>query len=376
MRLRNVLLGLAAIVGATAAAAITTVALTGLGIPTPAPGRAAPTGDPSDARELFARIRARDGANVDPRCHSRLFVPDDGKAPKASIVLFHGFTNCPQQMDPAAKVLADAGYAVYVPRAPFHGLDDELGMPLADLTVDDLVAYVNRSVDIAAGLGRPVWVAGLSTGATLAAWAGVTRHEVQAVVSIAPIIAPYGMGMPAARLMAFAEPLVPPGFYNWWDWSKKKALQVAPWASPGFPGRAILPFVHMGQALVDRRVVPNHQLQRATLVLNPGDTAISADAARLMMVSAFKGFSDHLIELDLAAGKGWDHDFVTQFGDNHATPEQIAGFIEKGFGVRGLAAHDDDGLATSRPLEIGTPETEKPAQPERTAKPAPRVLPS
>jgi carboxylesterase len=352
MRVRNAMLAIAAVAGAAAAAYVTTVAMTGLGIPAPAPGRARPTRDPADARELFARVRARDGANIDPRCHSRLYTPADGVAPKASIVLFHGFTNCPAQFEPVAKVLAEWGYAVYVPRAPFHGTTDGLDLELVDVTAEDIVAYVNSAVDVAAGLGGPVWVAGLSTGGTLAAWAGATRHEVERVVSIAPIIAPFGSPMPVARLMAFLEPIVPSGFYNWWDWSKKDALKVAPYASPGFPARSILPFVRMGQALVDRRLVPNHQLQRATLILNPDDVAIDAGCARLMMSRTFSGFADSLVEMDLTGGKGWPHDFVDQRGGSHASPEQVAGFIAKGLGVTSPQTQADAELSTETPLAL------------------------
>jgi pimeloyl-ACP methyl ester carboxylesterase len=373
MRIRNVVLALAAVTAGAAAAYLATVATTGLGIPTPAPGRARPSKDPADARELFARARARDSADVDPRCHSKLYTPGVGVAPKASIVLFHGFTNCPAQFDPTAKVLAEAGYAVYVPRAPFHGMNDGLYKALVDLKIDDLIASVNSAIDIAAGLGGPVWVAGLSTGGTLAAWAGATRHEVQRVVSMAPVISPMGLPMPAARLMALAEPIVPADFYNWWDWNKKADLVVAPYSSPGFPARSILPFIHLGQTLVDRRVVPNHQLRRAALVLNPDDVAISAEASRLMMQHTFSGFSDSLVELDLAGGKGWGHDYVDQSAgvDAHATPEEIAGFIEKGFGGGPTAGALAPGLVTERSLETAIA-AEAPATAHPTT--APRML--
>lgn len=310
------------------------VALTGLGIRTPKAGSADPASDPADARERWARVRARDGADVRPECHGELFEPTGGVEPLATIAVFHGFTNCPAQFQATATELASRGYAVYVPRAPFHGLTDDLGHPLAELTVDELTAHVHETVDIAAGLGRPVWVAGLSTGGVLAAWAGATRHEVERVFSIEPAAAPFRVAFPAVRFAVAIRRLMPGGIYMWWDDKLKAELRrPGDTAYPGFPTRAVLPYWHMAEALTDRRVVPNHLLDRVVLLVNPDDVAIDAGAARDMMANTFTGFASYLAEFDLPPGLGWGHDFVDQKNQHHGTPEQISAVIRAGFGV-------------------------------------------
>lgn len=310
------------------------VALTGLGIKTPDPGAADPAESAADARERWARIRAGEGAEVVPECHGELFEPTGGAEPLATIAIFHGFTNCPAQFQSVAAELASRGYAVYVPRAPYHGLTDPKGLELGKLTTADLVAHVHETIDVAAGLGRPVWVLGLSTGGVLAEWAGATRHEVERVVSIAPVAAPFKVGLPLVRLAVALRHAAKFGAYMWWDPKLKESLSDSGGhAYPGFPVRAMLQYWRLAVALADRRVVPNHLLDRVVLLINPEDTAIDAGSARTMTANTFTGFASYLAEFDLPPGLGWGHDFVDQNNDHHGTPEQISAVVRAGFGV-------------------------------------------
>jgi alpha-beta hydrolase superfamily lysophospholipase len=345
---RNVVLVAGGLALGAAAGWATVVALTGLGIRPPKTGAADPTSDPADARERWARVRARDGADIKPECHGELFEPTSG-TPLATIVIFHGFTNCPAQFSPVAAELAARGYAVYVPRAPYHGTTDERGLPLGDLTAEKLIAHVHESVDIAAGLGRPVWALGLSTGGVLAAWAGATRHEVKSVFAIAPAAAPYKVGMPIVRIGVALRHAYRFGAYMWWDSKLKTQLSDSGGSAyPGFPARAIVPYWHLAQTLIDKRVVPNHLLDRTVVLLNPEDDAIDAQTARELVARTFTGFSSYVAEFDLPPGLGWGHDFVDQNNDHHGSPEQISSIVRAGFGVHDAPVQD--GFVGAKPL--------------------------
>jgi carboxylesterase len=107
------------------------------------------------------------------------------RAPRA-VVLFHGFTDSPQQFAALADSLFESGDNVFVPRLPHHAERGKDVGELARLTAGELCRVADASVDIAAGLGDTVVVAGLSVGGTMAAWAAEHRPEVRRALVIAP----------------------------------------------------------------------------------------------------------------------------------------------------------------------------------------------
>jgi len=164
-----------------------------VGVAVPGDHRAARS--PQEAMALYATVVAREDGDPHLRddCHSRLLGPAaNGPGTGTAVLLFHGYTNCPKQFDRFGQELADLGYAVYVPRAPFHGEDPDDHSPIGRLTPGDLVAYADESVDIAAGLGDHVVVLGLSGGGTLTSYVAQHRAEVDLAVPIAAFL-----GIPA-----------------------------------------------------------------------------------------------------------------------------------------------------------------------------------
>jgi carboxylesterase len=81
------------------------------------------------------------------------------------VLLCHGFTGTPQSMRPWADHLAEAGYAVSLPRLPGHGTH----WRDANATRwTDWYAEVERAFDELAARCESVYVCGLSMGGTLA----------------------------------------------------------------------------------------------------------------------------------------------------------------------------------------------------------------
>lgn len=309
-------------------------AFTGVGMPR------LPVGTPHPARtreEALAALRIledADGPEVAEPCRTQLLRPQG--PPRGTLVILHGFTNSPPQFAEVAEILCGEGYFVLVPRMPHHGLADLVTHDLANLTAEELVTFGHRCIDIAAGLPGPVSVIGLSAGASMAAWAGAARDEVERVVACAPLVSVKAIPMPVGRLLVRFSRFVP-SWYLWWDPRKKANLGESPHVYPGFPLRGLVPFLHVGAALYDQQVVPAHELQRVALTSNPHDIAIRRDVAREMMRRTYTGHARSLVELTIAASLNWLHDFVDQHVPHHGTPEQVAALL-----LTALGESDDD----------------------------------
>lgn len=294
-----------------------------------------PAGDRAEALARFDELCGLDDERVGEATRSRLFEPE-GEA-LATIVAWHGFTNAPSQFVAAAEALAEQGYRVLVPRQPNHGFADVLNRALGEVTVADLTEHADTCIDIAAGFGAPVWVAGLSAGALLAAWAAATRPEVQRLLLLAPLVAPKATPMPLVRLLV-KHPGRVGRIYYWWDPRAKEKLGHSPYAYPGFPVAGLLAYLTLAVALLDGRVTPGHQLERAALTTNPGDFAIRHDLARTFATQVFARNAVYYGEATFDSGLGWWHDFVDPYSPHRGTTEQVVAVLLAGLGVGDPAA--------------------------------------
>lgn len=149
-----------------------------------------PVADPAGsyaegAARIEAAIAAEEG-RVCGDCKTRFYT--HGETTPGVVVLIHGLSNSPRQFQEMGERLHEAGYNVYIPRMPYHGLVSHDASEMGNITVGDLVRFADDAVDIAAGLGDEVIVAGLSGGGTVAAWIAQNRDDVDRVVLIAPFI--------------------------------------------------------------------------------------------------------------------------------------------------------------------------------------------
>jgi esterase/lipase len=221
------------------------------------------------------RAAERADPTLDPRCLP--FVLQHGGTTDRAIVLFHGFTNCPRQFETLAPLFFARGFNVYVPRLPRHGLQDKLTSEPARLTAGELIACATRSAQLAGGLGRSLYVLGLSVGATVAAWLAQT-HALQCAVAVAPFFS-------VVRVPAFVEPLLAgaltlaPNLEVWWD-PRVKAAGLPDHAYPRFSTHALAQCLELGESIrsLARETAP--RAARSILVLNAKDPAIDNAAAR------------------------------------------------------------------------------------------------
>ncbi|MCO8275521.1 alpha/beta fold hydrolase [Actinoplanes sp. TRM 88003] len=144
-------------------------------------------------------VIAADAADrtVRPQSHSRLL--SHGSRTERAVLLLHGYTHGPEQMDALAGDFHARGYNVWVPRAPGHGTTDPGDH--RRITTSGLTMYATRGLDIAAGLGGEVGVVGISAGAILATW--LTQQSGPAVnrlLLLSPFFGPAPGQVPASLL--------------------------------------------------------------------------------------------------------------------------------------------------------------------------------
>lgn len=134
---------------------------------------AAPTEGPEIALARWAEVQARDDGTIDPRWRSWSLLHDEPV--ETTVVLLHGYTNCPFMFRWLGNELFDRGWNVIAPRFPYHGYVDRLSEDQGLLTAEDLIATADEAIDISAG------------GVT-AAWVAQNRPDVDRVVGLAPMM--------------------------------------------------------------------------------------------------------------------------------------------------------------------------------------------
>lgn len=177
--------------------------------------------DYSEAIAIAQGLKDLDGPNVNPLCHTRLYT--HGQRVERSLVLLHGFTNCPQQFDALGRQFHEDGWNVLIPRYPRHGYADRLNTAIAELKVEHLLAVASRAAEAGAGLGNRVTVAGLSLGAILAGYLAQTRDGIERAVLIAPMLGLKPIPGPALTAMSVVAKRIP-NFYMWWNNDVKDKL--------------------------------------------------------------------------------------------------------------------------------------------------------
>jgi len=311
-------------------AVVLATAFAGAGMPPLPLGEPAPADDEESALAALETMQDAEGPDIDAPCRTQLLRPQTPA--RGTVIVWHGFTNCPAQFAEVAEVLCSEGYFVLTPRLPRHGDHDKLTRDLEHITADEIIRFMHSCVDVAAGLPGPVYAVGLSVGGSLTALAGALRTEVLRIVVISPLVEPKSVPTSLGRVLVRFRRFVP-GMWIWWDPRKKENLGETPYVYPGFPLPGLIPFLHIGESLLDGKTTPVHRLERAVLISNPGDFAIRRDVARKMFERAFTARGDRVLEFTLDKGLGWWHDFVDQHGPHHGTPEQVADLVLAALGV-------------------------------------------
>jgi esterase/lipase len=144
-----------------------------------------PAEDYDEALRRFEAIQAGENGKVDEVSSSRLMT--HGEQTDKAYVLIHGWTNSPRQFVELGELLFERGHNVLILRMPHHGFPSGSVGELRNVTPENLSAYGDQSIDMAAGLGEQVEVIGLSVGGTVTSWITQNRPDVARVMLISPM---------------------------------------------------------------------------------------------------------------------------------------------------------------------------------------------
>ena len=221
----------------------------------------------AEAIEIAKGLQDLDGPNVNPDCHTRLYT--HGQQTERALVLLHGFTNCPRQLDDIGKDFFSRGWNVLIPRYPRHGYTDRLNTAIAELRADHLVAVANRSVDAGFGLGTRLTVAGLSLGAALAGYMAQTREGIERTVMIAPM---FGLKPIPGPVLSAASRLayILPNFYIWWN-SRLKDKIGPPHGYPRLSTHAYAALFEVGRRLFNEARKAPPKSKRIAVITNAAE---------------------------------------------------------------------------------------------------------
>jgi carboxylesterase len=277
----------------------------------------------ADAIEIIKGLQDLDGPNVNPVCHTRLYT--HGGPTERSLLLLHGFTNCPAQFDALARRFHERGWNVLVPRYPRHGYADRLNTAIAELRAEQLIAVANRSAEAAAGLGDRLTVAGLSLGGILAGHVAETR-EIERAVLIAPM---FGLKpIPAPALAALAQiAYIAPNFYIWWN-AKSRERIGPPHGYPRFATHAYAALFTTAGGVMSHARRAKPMARTIGVITNSGEPRLD-NRHTLRLVARWRSHGAEIDTFDFPASERLPHDLIDPIANAPAVIERSYPVVER-----------------------------------------------
>jgi len=232
-----------------------------------------PVASREEALARWAEIEARDDETIDERCQSWSLLNDEPV--ETTVVLLHGYTNCPYMFRRLGADLHELGWNVLAPRFPYHGYVDKLSTDQGLLKAEDLVRVTDEAIDIAEGLGDRVVVGGLSAGGVAAAWAAQNRPEVDHVVGLAPMVNLRQIPGWFVPQVVNAVTSVPDIQY-WWDGEKRESIPPD-YGYPKLSSHAVAELIRLGTVTLEQARAEPHTAEHVVLTTNPNDGAVNPD---------------------------------------------------------------------------------------------------
>lgn len=274
-----------------------------------------------EAIERFDASLAVDSPDIDPRCRSMLL--HHGDRTERTLVLFHGFTNCPLQWSVTAAEAHRRGMTVLAPRAPGHGRADKRPDDLTHLSADSLAEWIAGSVDIARGFSDRVTVAGFSFGGVCAGWAARNLDSVDVAMLLAPAYLPYGCPTAAARLLPAAARVLPER-YMWWNPVTRERGATSPHTYPQLSRKGIAAVFELGLEAGETPASRKSPLRKAVLVLNESDIAVNPRAARQAFEAGIAPLAQQADVRIYPLEQRYPHDLIDPAGLNAQRADKVA----------------------------------------------------
>ena len=264
-----------------------------------------PAATPQEALARWAAVEARDDETIDPRCRSWSRLHDEPA--ETTVVLLHGYTNCPYMFRRLGEDLHALGWNVIAPRFPYHGYADKLTPEQGRFRAEDIVATTDEAVDIAEGLSDRVVVGGLSAGGVAAAWAAQNRPEVDHVVGLAPMVNLRPIPDWFAPQVSNAVRAVPDIQY-WWDPGRKEEIPPD-YGYPKLSSHAVAELIRLGMVTLEQARAEPHTAQHVVLTTNANDGAVKPATVEAM-VAAWQDNGANASVYEWPAEMGLGHNMV------------------------------------------------------------------
>ena len=283
----------------------------------------------AEAIEIAESLTALDGPNVNPVCRTRLYT--HGHRTKRSLVLLHGFTNCPAQFDQLGKEFFERGWNVLIPRYPRHGYSDRMNTAIAELRSEHLIALANRAALSGSGLGEKLTVAGLSLGAILAGYLAQTRTDLDRAVLVAPMLGMRPIPGPALTALTEAAAVLP-NFYIWWNAKAKENIRP-PHGYPRFATHAYAALFRTGNQVMGlaARTAP---LARSLAVITNAAEPRLDNRFTYRLTERWRRHGATVETFEFAAHEGLPHDLIDPVSNSATVTERsypvLRRFIEGG----------------------------------------------
>jgi dienelactone hydrolase len=232
----------------------------------------------AEALQRVDQMRAQEPPGMNPLCQLQLMTHD--KKVARSIILVHGYTNCPQQFKELGERFYNLGYNVLIAPLPHHGLADRNTEEQGLLKAEQLTAYADQTVDIAQGLGEQVVMMGISAGGVTTSWAAQHRSDIDLAVIISPAFGFQQIPAPLTAAVMNITGLLPDSF-EWWDPALQE--QTPPlYAYPHYSRHALAQTLRLGLAVQAEARHSPPAARRIIMVVNPTDESI--DNGRILEV--------------------------------------------------------------------------------------------
>jgi carboxylesterase len=286
-----------------------------------------PTAGLAAARDRLAALDAADPTPLNPLCEPWLF--DHGTRTERAIVLMHGLSSCPRAFVDFAPLLHARGFNVAVLRLPHSGYADRATDALGRITAGELAAFADRAVDIGAGLGEELTVLGISGGGTVAAWAGLTRTEVDRMVLVAPLFGVSDFG-PALNMALMRVSLVLPDVSLWKDPVLRTRWEGMAHAYKRQSSRGTAENIRLGYAATRRLAETPPAAALGVIVTNDADTAVD-NALTARFAEAWAATGAPLVRYSFSADHALGHELIDpeeRGGDTALTYPVLLDLIE------------------------------------------------
>jgi pimeloyl-ACP methyl ester carboxylesterase len=269
----------------------------------------------SEGMRIAASLQELDGPSVNPLCRTRLYT--HGRRVERSLVLLHGFTNCPQQFDALGREFHERGWNVFIPRYPRHGYTDRLNASISELRAEHLIAVANRAAATGAGLGERLTVAGLSLGGILAGYLAQSREGVDRAVLIAPMLGMKPIPGPVLTAMSGVAKVIP-NFYMWWNKELKGRLGP-PYGYPRFSTHAYAALFDCGRLLVKAARAGPPLARSIVAITNAGEPRLD-NRFTYRLIESWRKHGATVETFEFAASDALTHDLIDPGNAAQKTP--------------------------------------------------------